>query len=173
MGRSRWVNPEFHEHEGDARRSGTGKYTPLYTHQEIDAILQNAAYRLDYLLDLGDLDRFYVPLGVTLGPVTPGSEISGSVPWASRALCNLVRVEMDVATEMEFMLLRQPVFDSTNRSKHAAFSATGVGNKFMREGGALFDYFDENQGENLHYWFKNVGLSASSPTLILNTRTPQ
>lgn len=115
----------------------------------------------------------YVELQVTLPSVASGAEISGSVTWASRSLCNLLRVEMTVDTECELMLLRKPVFDSTNRGKHKAFYGIGVGNRFMREGGCLFDYEDENGGSSLHYWLKNVGLSTTVPTLILNKRVPQ
>lgn len=120
-----------------------------------------------------DLDLYFLPFEETLASVPAGGEISGSIAWNDRSLCNLVRVTMTVDTELEFMLLRQPVFDSVNRPKHRAFYATGVGNYFMREGGALFDYADETASGMLHYWFHNVGLSATVPTLVLNKRVPQ
>lgn len=120
------------------------------------------------------LDSLFYPLEVALPSVAAGAEISGSTPWASRSLCNLLRVTMSVDTELELMLLRKPVFDATNRGKHMAFYSIGVGNQFMREGGSLFDYQDEvDGGFDLHYWIHNVGLSTTVPTLVLNKRVPQ
>lgn len=120
-----------------------------------------------------DMDAYYVTLEAILPSIPAGAEISGSIIWTSRSLCNHIRVDMSVDSELEMMLLRQPVFDSVNRPKHKVFHAVGMGNHFMREGGALFDYSDEAATGLLHYWIRNAGLSATVPTLLLNKRIPQ
>jgi hypothetical protein len=173
MDRVRSFQPDYDKHLGGAPRT-TGVYSPKYDHENIDRLLDEFLRRVGFGVTVEGLDSLYIPFTYTFPAIAAGAEAGFSIPWANRSLVNHLRVEMSADTEMELYLLRQPHWTtSTLRNTHAAFYAFGVGNKFMREGGALLDYSDESGNTNLHVWMKNVGLSTTTPTLILNKREPQ
>ncbi|HYF47595.1 MAG TPA: hypothetical protein VD926_15375, partial [Acidimicrobiales bacterium] len=74
----------------------------------------------------------------------------------------------------EIQVLRQSDNSSeAARMRNLVFRAVDVRNGFQREGGALFDYEDEDGGGNLHLWVKNTGTVTTTATLKLNSRVAQ
>ena len=117
----------------------------------------------------------YPALSTTTGSLAAGASTLVSVPWANRAICSHLRVDLSAAdAQVEIQVLRQSDNSSeAARMRNLVFRAVDVRNGFQREGGALFDYEDEDGGGNLHLWVKNTGTVTTTATLKLNSRVAQ